>query len=530
MATVYGIDLGTTFSCIAKINAEQNNVGRPTMLIKNRSCAFPSVVFFDSADGTPHVGDVAKQRMRQPKFASQTLAFFKTHMGEIYCPEKIKYQNKDINISPIEGSACILHHLYKLAESEEIGLGHESTNQAVITIPAGFKNEQRICTKIAAELAGIKVLALIHEPTAAAVSYDIKPNETIIVFDLGGGTLDVSIVNYKSGKYKVLASASDHDVFGEYIGGKLWDDAIMDIAVELRNDSESGLTEWNRDKNNRAMEGQLRTEAERCKIELSELPEVDFAFPDMETVTIKRATFERRTSGLVKKCMDVVEAALSQLGNSSNNIQRCVLAGGASNMPMIRTKLARTLNGKISSKRAEDEWLCVTRPDQAIAEGAAIYARQIVLGQANDTGIVIEEKSSHAYGTSINNNEVSILIKTTDPMVFEGEKIFYPTKKNQESIPVDVYECNSDINIPITEAKALLPSTEYQLPTNIGIDTNTEILFKVKRDVNGIIKINVSCGGRNSKDYETQTLISKDIISEDILHRIINSIRLMDMK
>lgn len=520
---VYGIDLGTTYSCIAKIKAERGIIERPDVIIRNRKDSFPSVVFFDPKTGTPLVGDGAKERLRVPRFAGQTVAFFKTSIGkEEYCKDHILLNDKVRMVSPVEGSACILHYLYRLAEIEERGLGHSPTNMAVITIPAGFTNKQRMCTKIAAEKAGLNVLALIHEPTAAAISYDIGPNETILVFDLGGGTLDVSIVTKQSGTYKVLASASDYDVFKDYIGGKKWDEALINLAIDRRNDSKEGLSKWNRDKENRAQEGQLRMAAEECKIQLSDSTSYDYVFPDMESVTIYRSTFERYTKKLVKDCVKVVESAISQLADDIK-INRCVLAGGASNMPMIKVALQRILAERVSNSRNEDEWLCVTRPSRAIAEGAALYARQIALGEANDSGIVIEEKSSHSYGTSLKGERVGLLIKSTDPMIFEGEETYYPIESGQESIPVDVFECDrDDDDIPIGEATKIMEKY-YTFPKEIKVATDTAVKFKVKRDKNGIIKIRVACEGGEPEEYEVSTIISSKI--ED---QITNSIELMD--
>ena len=264
MGTVYGIDLGTTYSCIAKCDdPKQINVIHPANALYG-GVNLPSVIYYEEGTGKPVVGASAKNMLGVPRARSRYMAFTKRYMGDSY-PQKILVNDSWMDISPIEGSACILYHLLSSANEERRGYGEiDSVKQAVITIPAGFTNKQRECTKIAAELAGIKLLGLVHEPTAAAINYEIKSGETILVFDLGGGTLDVSLVANQQGRYKVLSTAGDYDVLGKPLGGKDWDDILMKYALDIYN-SETGESldldvtgNW-----------KLRNRVEECKINLS---------------------------------------------------------------------------------------------------------------------------------------------------------------------------------------------------------------------------------------------------------------------
>lgn len=515
--SVYGIDLGTTYSCIAQCDGQQVSTFHPSGAHMGGT-VLPSVVFFDEQTGKPIVGDTAKSGLKSPRHAPQTLSLFKRYMGKETCSRNIRYQGRERSVSPVEGSACILHTLLQSANETQRANHLPEVRKAVITIPAGFTSEQRDCTKAAAEMAGIEVLGLIHEPTAAAISYNIAAGETILVFDLGGGTLDVSIVHNQAGTYSTLASASDMDVLKRYVGGQDWDEALIDFAV-----TELGLK---RDKNNHTHEGHLHLEAEQCKMQLSERTTAPFTF-GLDSVDIKRSDFERITKNLVNDCMKVVEHAMSQC---KNKVDRCVLAGGSSNMPMIRSAISRALGGRIGRGQTA-EWFPLGDPEQAIAKGAARYAFMLERGTASKETLVIKEKSSHAYGTLIGtsaNPRICNLILPTDPMIFRGSHRFNPGNDHQASIRVDIFENNSteaEIGYKASDHKKIYDQV-YKFDKPEQVTKSTTVTFTVSRDKDGIISITVSSDGNHTDQHRISTVIPP--VTAEVRQQILQSIKLMD--
>ena len=291
MAKVYGIDLGTTYSCIASCASRDGKTIDKIDIVHPRNAVMggvnlPSVIYYEKDTGEPVVGLSAKNFLGAPGEVSRIMTFTKRYMGDEFYPRKIQVMKDEINISPIEGSACILHHLLSCANEESKGNGGETTKKAVVTIPAGFTNKQRECTKLAAELAGIEVLGLVHEPTAAAISYGIQSGETVLVFDLGGGTLDVSIVTNNKGSYKVIAAAGDFDILGKNLGGKDWDDKLLELAMDKHRYKLGSIPNLQQE----TELWQLRNKIEECKISLSTMQEVQVGFPDFTFEKISRKT------------------------------------------------------------------------------------------------------------------------------------------------------------------------------------------------------------------------------------------------
>jgi len=527
MATYIGIDLGTTYSCIAECDEHEMPTVIPCQSIANGN-ATPSVVFYDE-EGKPIVGDIAKSWSSVDGYAERTLAFIKRSMGQDFCPTPVAIgpigSNDTRKVSPVEGSACILHALFQSAINHELCRGNSEPKKAVITIPAGYTNKQRSCTKKAAELAGIEVMGLIHEPTAAAICHDIKSGESVLVFDLGGGTLDVSIVNNNQGQYKVLGVASDSDVLHHNIGGKDWDEKLKKLACQMRGYTPSRPSE----------ESDLLLKAEECKKRLTKSKNTSFQFPDLSQIKVTRDDFVKNTRSLVNDCLKVVEACIESADRETPggkvNINRFIMVGGSSNMPMLKTALSRKFGERFSRGREEPQWLIVSNDAEAsIAKGAAKYA--FMLEQNPDMSkVTIEEKSSHSYGTSIKDRHtqeerVFNLIKSTDPMIFESREFeFFTSSDNQNGIKVDIYENNelSDY-FPLTES--LRPI--YEQPYNFGknVPKETKVKFAVSRDKDGLIKIKVTSVGFPTREYEASTL--QPPVTSEIENQIKHSIYLMD--
>lgn len=538
MATVYGIDLGTTYSCIAKCDDHQqiSPIYPPNAL--QGGTTLPSVVCFEEETGKPIVGSPAKNSLGRRGMPERSISFFKRFMGKEWFPNQIKVGQEKRNISPVEGAACILHDLLEAANDNEKAAGNLPSKKAVITIPAGFNSKQRMCTKIAAELAGIEVLGLVHEPTAAAISYNIKSGETVLVFDLGGGTLDVSIVKNNRGKYEVLASAGDHDTLGRYVGGMDWDRLLMDWAIDKAKDLNGYKKGAIPDKAQE--EAQLLLKAEECKMALSSNVSADFFFPDFSSVKIKQSDFAKLSTSLIDDCMRVVKATIDKADQKHGKIKidRCVMAGASSNMPMIKTNLSRVLANRIANGRTESEWLHLVNPHRAIAEGAAKYAYMLEHKLATDDGIGILEESRFSYGTSISIRRegkvgeqkfIRNLIKASDPMIFDSKVFkFNPTYDGQKDIDVDIYEDSSvEERIPLTEDVEPINSEgeKYVFSSKTKVTTKTIIEFVVSRDKDGIISIKVSCTGHPSKQYT----ISTAPVSINTKNQIKRSIELMDI-
>lgn len=539
MAMVYGIDLGTTYSCIASCDGKNIDIVHPKNAVMG-GVNLPSVVYFEKETGTPVVGVSAKNALGAPGEVSRIMTFIKRFMGEDFYPDKIQVMKEEINISPIEGSACILHHLLSCANEESKGNGGGATNKAVVTIPAGFTNKQRECTKLAAELAGIELLGLVHEPTAAAISYGIKSGETVLVFDLGGGTLDVSVVTNDKGNYKVLAAAGDYDVLGRNLGGKDWDDKLLELAMEKHGYKLGGIPNLQKE----TELWQLKNRIEECKISLSTMQEVQVGFPDFTFERITRKEFENYTDGLINDCLKVVKATLDKADKESRKgsvkIDRCVLSGGSSNMPMIKISLSRYLAGRVANNRTEDKWLHVANPERAIAEGAARYGYMLANNLATNDGILVsvEEKSSHSYGTSIRKRDrnkgtaseiyIKNLILSTDPMIVNSKDFVFAVFENgQKTVPVDLYENNSaEERFPYDENLNKIYDVDYEFDPKKKVTTNTIVKFRVSRDKDGIVTIEVESQGHPAKKYSISTVIPP--ITEDSKQHIARSIELMD--
>lgn len=547
MATVFGIDLGTTYSCVARCDDQHNPSTIQPKNAVSGGVIIPSVVYYEAESGIPIVGNSAKNRLGAPDSGKRILSFVKRYMGEDNYPDPILIQNAEVTLSPIEGSACILHHLIASANEEEKGHGGTPTQKAVITIPASFNNKQRESTKKAAELAGINVLGLVHEPTAAAISYGIKSGETILVFDLGGGTLDVSIVTNNRGKYTVLAAAGDKDILKRHLGGKDWDDRLMSYIVEKHGYVFGQIPNLDE----KSERWTMRNRIEECKMDLSFNTKVSLSFPDWTSEEITRVEFERITDDLVLDCLKVVEKALEMADNSSKdgkaNIDRCVLAGGSSNMPMIKNNLSRYLAGRVANGRNEADWLPVAKPDIAIAMGAAIYAKMLEEGTAQDDGVLnsIEEKSSHSYGTSYckrgrddgkieDIRYLKNLILSTDPMVFKSSAIpFKVSEDGKKRIPIDLYENSStDSDFPLDDTNSQRYNIskifdEYlKFQEDDIVTKDTEVTFTARRNENGIIEITVGYLGKESAPFTIQTI--SPILSKEGEQHILHSIGLMD--
>jgi len=519
--TVYGIDLGTCYSCIARNDGA--GIVMPVELINNNGKNFvPSVVTFDKVTGQPKVGDTGKACLRtRPEC---TKAFVKREMNREYCESEISIAGKMRKISPVEVSACILKHLFDGANQVETGAGRQRATQAVITVPAKFDEKQRARTRLAAEMAGIQVLGLIQEPTAAAIAYDIPAGNTVLVFDLGGGTLDVSIVTNDRGNYKVIGTPAGNDK----LGGMDWDEKIINLAFQKvgQRPDKSNLKQWNL----------LMSRAEKIKHALTDNEvivddEVDEGnIIEDEEIEIERSDFENMSRDLLDKCWQVVDKAIenAMAQNPKVKIDFFLTVGGSSRMPMIRKGLAERYGSIYGKGKTEEEWLRINKPDTAIAIGAAKYAQMLAKGEATSDLKTLEDKSTHSYGLSIIKEGKEIiknLVKSSDPIVFQQKykELYFNEESN--AIQITIYENDVTKDYAAIDDKAKII---YDKPFRVKDVQKRETPLDVSifRDRDGLISITVGCCGQQQVINVNSPL---DIIDEKTKANIEHSLSLMQI-
>lgn len=437
MPKIIGIDLGTTNSVVAVMEG-----GDPIVITTAEgSRLLPSVVAF-SKTGERMVGQTAKRQATiNPE---NTIYSIKRFMGRRYDEveaerkivpfEVIAGQAGDARVkvtvtgreySPQEISAMVLG---KLKTDAEAYLG-EKVSQAVITVPAYFNDSQRQATKDAGKIAGLEVLRIINEPTAAALAYglDKKENETILVFDLGGGTFDVSILEVGGGVIEVKSTNGD-----THLGGDDWDERIVNwIADEFKKEQGIDL------RNDRQALQRLREAAEKAKIELSSVMETEINLPYITAdasgpkhlqMKLTRAKFEQLTENLIERLRGPFNSALKDASLSTSQVDEVVLVGGATRMPMVQD-LVRSLTGKEPHKGVN--------PDEVVAVGAAIQAG-VLAGEVKD--VLLLDVTPLSLGVETMGSIMTALIERNTTIPVRKSEIFSTAEDNQTAVDIHVLQ------------------------------------------------------------------------------------------
>ena len=487
MAKTIGIDLGTTNSVVAVMEG-----GKPTVIANAEgSRTTPSVVGF-SKTGEKLVGQLAKrQAILNP---DKTIASIKRHMGEDY---KVDIDGK--GYTPQEISAMILR---KLADDASSYLGEKVTS-AVITVPAYFNDAQRQATKDAGKIAGLDVLRIVNEPTAAALAYGLEKekSEKVLVFDLGGGTFDVSILEIGDGVHEVLSTSGD-----THLGGDDFDQKIMDwICDEFKKEKGIDLRT-----DNRAMQ-RVKEAAEKAKCELSSVMETNINLPfitaDAEgpqhlDMNLTRAKFEDLCRDLLNRCKTPVENALKDAGISKSDIDEVVLVGGSTRIPAVQ-QLVKEYTGKEPNQSVN--------PDEVVAVGAAVQAG-VLAGEVKD--IVLLDVTPLTLGIETLGGVMTPLVPRNTTIPVSKSQVFSTAENNQTAVDIHVLQGERPM---AKDNKSLGMFRLDGIPPAMRGLPQIEVTFDI--DANGIV--NVSAKDKATNKEQKITITNSSNLSEADIDKMV---------
>ena len=486
MGKAVGIDLGTTNSVVAVLEG-----GEPSVIANaegNRTT--PSIVAFKSEEVL--VGELAKrQAITNP---DNTVRSIKRHIGTNW---KEKFEEKEY--TPQEISARILQ---KLKRDAEAYLGDDVT-EAVITVPAYFNDAERQATKEAGQIAGLNVLRIINEPTAASLAYGLENNEDqkILVFDLGGGTFDVSILEISEGVFEVKSTSGDSK-----LGGDDWDQRVMDWLID-KFKSSTGI-DLSKDKMavQRIQEG-----AEKAKIELSSTSETEINLPFITAndagpqhllEKLSRSEFEKITADLVERTKAPVENALSDAGMQYSDIDHIILVGGSTRMPSVQ-QLVKTLTGKDPHKGVN--------PDEVVASGAAIQAG-VLKGDVKD--VLLLDVTPLTLGVETKGGIMTKMIERNTTIPTKRSEVFSTAENNQTQVEIHILQGEREM---AAGNKSLGRFTLTDIPAAMAGTPQIEVTFDI--DANGIVNVNAKDLGTGKE--QAITITGGTALEDDEIDRMI---------
>jgi len=524
MAKSVGIDLGTTNSVVAVMEG-----GKPTVIVNSEGSRLtPSVVAF-TRTGERLVGQLAKrQAVLNPE---NTIYSAKRFIGRRYSEVQAEIKNVPFKVVAGENDAVRFEIMGKLYAPEEISaqvlrkladdatkyLGEKVTD-AVITVPAYFNDAQRQATKDAGKIAGLNVLRIINEPTAAALAYglDKKKNETILVFDLGGGTFDVSILDVGDGVFEVKATSGD-----THLGGDDFDKRIVDwLAEEFQRENGIDLR-----KDRQALQ-RLTEAAEKAKIELSSMMETHISLPFITAdatgpkhldKNLSRAKFDQLTHDLVDRCVGPVKHVLSDATPTENDIDEIILVGGATRMPSIQALVRRLMKGKEPNQSVN--------PDEVVAVGAAIQAG-VLAGEVKD--VVLLDVTPLSLGLETLGGVMTKIVERNTTVPVRRTEVFSTADDNQTAVDIHVLQGERELardNRTLghfrLEGIRPAPRGAPQIEVTFDIDANGILTVTAKdRDTGKEQKITISGSTQLSKEeVERMVRDAQAHAEEDRRHR-----------
>ena len=489
MSKAVGIDLGTTNSVVAILEA-----GDPVVIPNSEGArTTPSVVAF-SKTGEVLVGEVAKrQAITNP---DRTFRSIKREMGT-------SWKSADIDGKQYTPQEISARTLMKLKRDAEAYLGTTVTD-AVITVPAYFDDAQRTATKEAGQIAGLNVLRIINEPTAAALAYGLEKaaqDETVLVFDLGGGTFDVSVLEIGDGVFEVKSTHGD-----THLGGDDWDQRIIDWLVQQFKAAHNIDLAQDR----MAMQ-RLKEAAEKAKIELSQVQQTQINLPFITATadgplhldeTLSRSKFQEMTADLIERCRVAFEQALKDAGLTKNQVNHVILVGGSTRMPAVQD-LVQSLTGKEPNK--------TVNPDEVVAVGAAVQAG-VLKGDVKD--VLLLDVTPLSLGIETKGGVMTKLIERNTTIPTRRTEVFTTAEDNQPSVEINVLQGEREM------ASYNQSLGKFQLvdlpPAPRGVP-QIEVTFDI--DANGIV--HVSAKDRATNKEQSMTITGNSSLSKDRIQEMI---------
>ena len=489
MPKAVGIDLGTTNSVVAVLEA-----GEPVVIPNSEGArTTPSVVAFSKA-GEVLVGEVAKrQAITNP---DRTFRSVKRHMGE-------SWKSDDIDGKQYTPQEISARTLMKLKRDAEAFLG-DTVTQAVITVPAYFDDAQRTATKEAGTIAGLEVLRIINEPTAAALAYGLdkgSEDETVLVFDLGGGTFDVSVLEIGDGVFEVKSTHGD-----TALGGDDWDQRVIDwLVTQFKNAQGVDLS------SDRMAMQRLKEAAEKAKIELSQVQSTQINLPFITAnadgplhldETLSRSKFQEMTADLIERCRVPFEQALKDAGISKGDLNHVILVGGSTRMPAV-TELVQSMTGKEPNK--------TVNPDEVVAVGASVQAG-VLRGDVKD--VLLLDVTPLSLGIETKGGVMTRLIERNTTIPTKRTEVFTTAEDMQPSVEIHVLQGEREM---ASYNKTLGKFQLVDLPPAPRGVPQIEVTFDI--DANGIV--HVAAKDRATNKEQSMTITGQSTLDKNDIDQMV---------